>query len=75
MLKEIARYGSFNKRDAPEQTKSENVDKPVSKKKPRDKKQDVFNPWAIYDFDIDFDEEVVEDGSDIHEQRGSERTE
>lgn len=68
MLKEIARYGKYKAREEPNKGVSENVDKPVSKIKPKVKKQDVFNPWAIYDFDIDFDKEVEEDEPNIHEQ-------
>lgn len=68
MLKEIARYGSFNKRAPTNEGVSENVDKVMSK--PKIKKQkvvDIYDPFAIYDYDIDY-EEVLTDEPDIHEQ-------
>lgn len=62
MLKEIARYGKFKTRDKP--IEKENV---TTKGKPK-KLSDIFNPWEIYDYDIDFNKEVCEDESDIFEQ-------
>lgn len=62
MLKEIERYGKFKTRDKP--IEEENV---TTKSKPK-KLSDIFNPWEIYDYDIDFSKEVNEDESDIFEQ-------
>lgn len=62
MIKEVARYGKFKTRDKP--IEEENV---KTKSKPK-KLSDIFNPWEIYDYDIDFSKEVNEDESDIFEQ-------
>lgn len=62
MLKEIARYGKFKTRDKPIKEEKTTV-----KSKPK-KLSDIFNPWEIYDYDIDFSKEVDEDESDILEQ-------
>ena len=62
MIKEIARYGKFKTRDKPIEK-----EKVTTKSKPK-KLSDIFNPWEIYDYDIDFSKEVNEDESDIFEQ-------
>lgn len=62
MLKEIAKYGKYRGRDKP--IKEEKV---TTKSKPKEL-SDIFNPWGIYDYDIDFSKEVDEDESDIFEQ-------
>lgn len=43
MLKEVARYGSFNKRDTPKETE-ELVNKPEMVRCPI---KEVYNPWLI----------------------------
>lgn len=71
MLKEIARYGKFKAREEPIPANDgvvNTVDKSVSKPKKVKKTTDRFDPFAIYDYDIDYTEEVNEDGSDILEQ-------
>lgn len=70
MLEKVARYGSFKKRDAPNEPSKgvvDNVDKVVNKKVSTRKLLDVFNPFEIFDYDVNY-EEVVLDESDIHEQ-------
>lgn len=69
MLKEIARYGKFKTRDKPNEGVSEVVDKPVIKVIKRDKLfSGIYNPFDVYDFDVNFAEEVIEDEPNIHEQ-------
>lgn len=74
MLKEVARYGKFKAREKPDEKTVDvvkTVDKPVSKPQSIAREPaDVWNPWAIYDFNINFAEEVIEDGVDILEQDG-----
>lgn len=62
MLKEIARYGKYRGRDEPIKEEKATV-----KSKPKEL-SDIFNPWGVYDYDIDFSKEVYEDESDIFEQ-------
>ena len=64
MLKEIAKYGKYRGRDKPD---IEDKVIPTPKSKPKEIK-DIFNPWGIYDYDIDFSKEVYEDEPDIFEQ-------
>lgn len=63
-MKEIARYGKYRGRDKPDIE-----DKVIftTKSKPKESK-DIFNPWDIYDYDVDFSKEADEDESDIFEQ-------
>ena len=57
MLKEIARYGKFKASGEQEQENKgvvevvDTANKKVSNSKPTRKLTDVFNPWAIYDYD------------------------
>ena len=64
MLNEVAKYGKYRGRDKPDIE-----DKVIStpKSKPKESK-DIFNPWDIYDYDVDFSKEMNEDESDIFEQ-------
>ena len=64
MLKEVAKYGKYRGRDKPDIE-----DKVIStpKFKPKESR-DIFNPWDIYDYDVDFNKEMNEDESDIFEQ-------
>lgn len=70
MLKEIARYGKFKAREEPEQKNkgvvgvADTVNKKVSNRKPTRKLTDVFNPWAIYDYD----KEVTDNEFNLLEQ-------
>ena len=71
MLKEIARYGSFKKRDAPSDNElvTDVVGKSVdNKRKCSFKLTDVYNPFEIYYYDVDFTKEVEVDECCIHEQ-------
>lgn len=83
MLKEVARYGVFKRRDAPnnevvpvkDTTQNvENVNKDVDKPSRRNKKMtDMYNPFEIYDYDVDYsviEEEALTDGCDICERSG-----
>ena len=68
MLQEVARYGKYKTRDAPQEV----VEKPVTTvdkpKKVQKVLSDIFDPFEIYDYDTDYTEEVYEDEPDIHEQ-------
>ena len=64
MLKEVANYGKYRGRDKPDIE-----DKVISTPKYKHKEsRDIFNPWDIYDYDVDFSKETNEDESDILEQ-------
>ena len=65
MLKEVAKYGKYMGRDKPD---IEDKVIPTHKSKHKESR-DIFNPWEIYDYDIDFSKEVYEDESDILEQQ------
>ena len=66
-MKEIARYGKFKAREEPDKKTVETVDtvnKEVSNRKPTRKLTDIFNPWAIYDYD----KEVTDNEFNLLEQ-------
>lgn len=63
MIREIASYGKYRGRDKPD-IEDKVISTPKSKPK---ESRDIFNPWDIYDYDVDFSKEVYEDEYDILE--------
>lgn len=58
MLKKVAQYGNPKKREDNSQSHGvvENVETKTKRVKKKTYKQDVFNPFSIYDYDIEYEE-------------------